>query len=74
MVRCSKYLCQALRVDKKVCGLVSVDELLRATVWMLLRANPPFLHSNIKYITWFGAPTKVLKGEAAYYFTNLVSI
>lgn len=73
VMRCSKLLCHALLIGKKDPGLVSADDLLPATVWMLLRANPHFLHSNIKYVTRFGAPDKVYAGETGYYFANLVS-
>lgn len=73
VVRCSRYLCQSLRVGTMGRGLVLAEELLPAMVWLLLRVNPPFIYSNIKYITWFGTPTQVLNGEAAYYFTQLCS-
>lgn len=73
VVRCSRHLCQALRIDKQGRGLVSANELQPAMVLVLLRANPPFLHSNIKYVTWFGAPTNVQAGEDGYYFAHLCS-
>lgn len=73
VLRCSRYLCEALRLGTQGLGRVSADELLSATIWMVLRSNPYFLHSNIKYVTYFSAPTKLYTSEAGYYFTNLVS-
>ncbi|KAJ0087493.1 hypothetical protein Patl1_06981 [Pistacia atlantica] len=39
---------------------------------VLIYANPPQLHSNLKFIQLYRRQTKLVS-EAAYYFTNLVS-
>ncbi|KAJ0024176.1 hypothetical protein Pint_06727 [Pistacia integerrima] len=40
--------------------------------WKSILANPPQLHSNLKFIQLYRRQTKLVS-EAAYYFTNLVS-
>lgn len=39
----------------------------------LIQANPPQLHSNLKFIQLFRQQSKVIS-EAAYYLTNLISV
>ncbi|KAF3773872.1 Vacuolar sorting-associated protein 9A [Nymphaea thermarum] len=40
---------------------------------VLIYANPPQLHSNLKYIQLYRRQSRLVS-EAAYYFTNLVSV
>ena len=48
------------------------DEFLPILIYVVLRANPPNLHTNIQYISLFRHPNKMIT-EMGYYFTHLVS-
>ena len=48
------------------------DDFLPVLVYVLLRAAPPQLHSNLQFIMRFRLASRLVS-EASYFFTNLVS-
>ncbi|XP_066511169.1 rab5 GDP/GTP exchange factor-like [Hoplias malabaricus] len=67
--KCSQNVFQALALTNS--QPANADDFLSGLIYVVLRANPPRLHSNMNYITRFGLPHSLMAGETGYYFTNL---
>lgn len=54
-------------------GDESADRFVPLLIYVVLRANPEYLVSNVQYILRFRNPDK-LGGEAGYYLSSLVRL
>lgn len=69
--KCSQHVFEALSLSNS--EPANADDFLSSLVYVVLKANPPRLHSNMQYVIRFGLPHSLMAGESGYYFTNLVS-
>mmetsp|Transcript_7209 Transcript_7209/g.15707 ORF Transcript_7209/g.15707 Transcript_7209/m.15707 type:complete len:743 (-) Transcript_7209:269-2497(-) len=51
---------------------LSADDFLPLLIFLILRANPPRLHSNVEFVASFRHPSRLV-GEDAYFITSIQS-
>lgn len=73
IVQCSKTIFELLQVNQSNSHSqpFSADHFLPVLVFVVIQANPPMLPADIKYLTRFSNPRRLMSGETGYYFTNL---
>ncbi len=54
-------------------SVASADDYLPAFIYIVLKANPTMLYSNMNFISRFAFEKRVLQGEHAYHFCSLVN-
>ena len=63
----------AMSSPKNAKSFATADDYLPAFIYIVLRANPTMLYSNMNFISRFAYEKRILQGEHAYHFCSLVS-
>lgn len=65
-MECKSFTEDAIRASSS--SGINADSFLPALIFVVLKAKPPRLHSNIQFLSHFSQPS----GEQLYYLANLV--
>lgn len=55
-------------------SIASADDYLPAFIYIVLKANPTMLYSNMNFVSRFAFEKRILQGEHAYHFCSLNAI
>lgn len=69
IVECSKRIYSIIKNCLNLEG--GADDFLPVFIYVVLKSNPPYLISNMKYIEKFSHPERILQEEEGYYYTTL---
>lgn len=73
LLRCARNLLRKLaEASNRRTEEIGADDFLPGLIYLLLKSNPPLLHSNLRYISCFRHPARAA-GEGAYYLVHFVS-
>jgi hypothetical protein len=70
LMKCATKIFEALK-ESRSGAPASADEFLPVLIYVILKSNPPLIQSNLNFISRFALPSRVLRGESGYHFTNL---
>jgi len=68
IMECKVFIEEALRTSSEI--TINADCFLPALIYVVLKAKPPRLHSNIEFLSQFSQPS----GEQLYYLATLVCL
>ncbi len=71
VVTCCKRIFDMLSASMPEGSAASADEFLPCLIYVVLKSNPPRLHSNVNFISRFRDEEKLRMGESGYFFANL---
>jgi hypothetical protein len=69
-MECKSFTEEAIRMSGSSGITINADCFLPALIYVVLKAKPPRLHSNIQFLSQFSQPS----GEQLYYLANLVCL
>lgn len=69
LVKCSETIFTALK-ESRAGAPASADEYLPGLIYVILRANPPLILSNMKFISRFALPSRIMRGESGMIFIS----
>ncbi|XP_067135256.1 rab5 GDP/GTP exchange factor-like [Centruroides vittatus] len=70
VVECSRKIYDIMKTCSQVEG--GADDFLPIFIFVVLKSNPPYLISNLKYMENFSHPHRLLREEEGYYYTTLL--
>lgn len=70
---CIMNCCKVIYSQILNTGVAGADDFLPILIYIVLKANPPHICSNIKFISSYRNPSKLSISELGYYFTQLES-